>query len=162
MRALSIYLLFVGIPLLGVLAVLHFGQRIRPLTSVAGTWTIEADFGPVAISPCASLVTTIKQPALSITQSGRQLVFRLTNDEKTTFDGEFGGTTLTGGIPISEKEAESLPCGGPNGVYLKAEMNSDTKPVQLDGQLVIAGCRCSPLPFKATRQQPVETNGVRR
>jgi hypothetical protein len=162
MRGLLIYLLLVGAPLIGVLTVLHVGRDIRPVTSVAGAWVIESDFAPLTNTPCAKLVTTIKQPALNITQSGRQLVLRLNTEEKTTFDGEVKGTTLEGGRSPSGASAEGGLCGGEGGVYLKAEVKKEgMEALRLSGQLIIAGCKgCSPLVFNAVRQRPMKADSA--
>src|SRR5215213_6532534 len=138
MKRMGIYLLMVGTPLLGVLVVLHLGQRIQPTPSVAGAWTMQADFAPLASSPCAELAATLKQPALFITQSGMYLQLRLNNREQTTIDGQLRGTTLSAGVPPSEFEVAGSPCRGKNAVNLTAELNKERR--ELNGQLRIAGC----------------------
>lgn len=163
MRALLVYLLLVGAPVLGVLTVLHIGRDVRPLTSVAGAWILESDFAPVTNSPCAKLVTTIKQPALNITQSGRQLVLRLNNEEKTTFDGEVQETPAGGGMALFASAKEASLCTEPGGFYLKAEVKKEgVEPIKLTGRLIIPGCNgCSPVVFNAIRQQPIKADGAR-
>lgn len=158
MRAILIYLLTVGTPLLGVFGVLHVGRDIRPTTSLAGEWDLEADFAPLAGSPCAKLVTTIKQPALNIAQSGRRLILRLNNEMKTTLRGEFQGAALEGGTRPSGPLTGDVSCTGPGAAYLEAEVkNDEARPGNLTGRLMIAGCPgCPPVIFKAIRQQPVK------
>ncbi|HKG97794.1 MAG TPA: hypothetical protein VKA97_08265 [Pyrinomonadaceae bacterium] len=149
MKRMGIYLLMVGTPLLGVLVVLHFGQRIPPTPSVAGAWTMQADFASLSSSPCAELVRRIEQPALLITQSGMYLQLRLNNREQTTIDGQLRGTTLSAGVAPSEFGVAEWPCGK-NAVNLTAELNKETR--ELNGQLRIAGCAtCAPATFEASR-----------
>jgi len=149
MRNIRIYVLMVGTPLLGVALVLHLGQRMRALSSVGGAWTIEINSAPLSSSPCAELLTTIKQPALNISQSGMNLLLRLNNREQTTIQGQLRGTTLS----TSELQTASA-CNGKNALSLTAQL---TKVIsgqpQLDGELRIAGCEeCAPVVFKAFRQ----------
>src|SRR5215208_309579 len=150
MKRIGIYLSMVGTPLLGVLVVLHFGQRIPPTPSVAGAWIMQADFASLSSSPCAELVRRIEQPALLITQSGMYLQLRLNNREQTTIDGQLRGTTLSAGVAPSEFEVAGSPCRGKNAVNLTAELNEERR--ELNGRLRIAGCdMCAPVTFKAIR-----------
>jgi hypothetical protein len=118
------------------------------------------DFAPLTSSPCAELITTIKQPALNITQSGGQLILRLNNETKTTLYGELRGRTLEAGVQPSGSLVEDVSCTGPRAVYLEAEVKKDeVEPVKLTGRLMIAGCQgCPPLIFNAIRLQPVKAN----
>lgn len=163
MRTVRIYLLLVGGPLLGVIVVLHLGSSLQTQTCVAGMWNIEANFSGFESSPCAKLLTTIKQPALRIRQSGTQLLLRLNNDEQTTITGRLWGTNLIAGIPFAERTTAELSCSGSNAVYLSAEVHKEmSEPLQLSGQLRIAGCQgCSSLTFKAKREATVKTIDMR-
>jgi hypothetical protein len=60
------YLLLVGVPVLGLLAILEAGRGIPAPLSIAGDWTLE--FDPAA--QCATGPTGLRQPALNISQSG--------------------------------------------------------------------------------------------
>jgi len=151
MRNIRIYVLMVGTPLLGVALVLYLGQRIRPQSYVGGAWNLELDAVALSSSPCAELLTTLKQPALNISQSGRHLLVRLNNRAETTVEGQIRGTTLRAG-PTSGFEPGST-CDGKNSVNLVGELNKTTPlQVQLNGELQIAGCAaCAPVAFKAIR-----------
>jgi len=151
MRNVRIYIFLVGTPLLGMTLVLCLGQRIRPQPYVGGAWNLEMDAVALSSSPCAELLTPLKQPALNISQSGRYLLVRLNNRAETTIEGQIRGTTLRAG-PISGFEAGST-CDGKNAVNVIAELNKTTPgQAQLNGELQIAGCaRCATVPFKAIR-----------
>ncbi len=148
MRNLRIYVLMVGTPLFGVALVLYLGQRIQPQSYIGGAWNLEIDSTALSSSPCAELLTTLKQPALNISQSGRHLLLRLNNRAETTVEGQIRGITVRAG-PTSVFEAGS-PCNGKNAVNLTAELNKATP--ELNGELQIAGCAgCAPVAFKAIR-----------
>jgi hypothetical protein len=42
LKSAALYLLMVGVPLLGLVAILHWGESITPPPHVGGAWTIEA------------------------------------------------------------------------------------------------------------------------
>ena len=151
MRNVRIYMLMVGTPLLGVALVLYLGQRIQPQSYIGGAWNVEIDAAALSSSPCAELLTTLKQPALNISQSGRYLLVRLNNRAATTVEGQISGITLRAG-PTSGFEAGST-CDGKNAIKFTAELNKAMPgQVQLNGELQIAGCAgCAPLAFKAIR-----------
>ena len=71
MRHLISYLLFVGIPLAGLLGVLRVGQRIPAPRAVHGAWAVQ----PMAASGrvCTRYLLSDADSTLTITQSGRQL-----------------------------------------------------------------------------------------
>ena len=147
-RNVCTYILMVGTPLLGVALVLYLGQRIQPESYIGGAWNIEIDATALRNSPCAELLTTLKQPALNISQSGRYLLVRLNNRAETSVEGQLRGTTLRAG-PAAGFEAGSI-CDGKNAINFTAELNKATP--ELNGELQVAGCAgCASIAFKAIR-----------
>jgi len=151
MRNVRIYVLMVGTPLVGVALVLYLGQHLQPQSYIGGAWNVEIDAAALSSSPCAELLTTLNQPALNISQSGRYLLVRLNNRAATTVEGQISGTTIRAGQE-SGFEARST-CNGKNAIEFTAGL-SKAMPgqVQLNGELRLAGCAgCAPVAFKAIR-----------
>jgi hypothetical protein len=121
------YLLLVGVPVLGLLGILEAGRGISAPLSIGGDWAIELD--PAA--RCANSPAGLRQPALSISQSGTQALITLNDGHATTLDATVQGATLAAGsltAAISGKPGERV---------LEGTMNFDG---------------CAPVTFRAVRQ----------
>jgi hypothetical protein len=130
-----LYVLFVGIPLLGLLAVLHAGRGLVPPTSVGGRWRVDAGLLPATPSTCApgeSSGPTI----LEITQSGPHLGVELR---------EPGGIALRGKVVGHRVTARAAA------LDLVAEVDRLSKPETLIGTVDLARCTRQ-LPFRAVRE----------
>lgn len=82
MKALVQYVLLVGIPILGVLGVLHLGQGLSAPHAVSGLWDITpSDSGQAASVTCScpTVTDTLATQTLTVEQSGPKLVLELGN-----------------------------------------------------------------------------------
>jgi hypothetical protein len=138
MHLLTVYFLFVGLPMLGIVGLLEAGRSLRAPRSVAGRWEIRSDLSPLAHTPCADLVKSVRQPALTITQSGSMLSIVLNNESATTLNGRIDQNIVTADF------GESL-CS------LNAELRNQPQRTTLTG-VVSAKCRgCAPVAFEGIR-----------
>lgn len=123
------YLLSVGVPVLGLLAILATGRGIAAPLSISGDWTLE--FDPAA--DCANGPAGLRQPALSISQSGTEALITVNDGRATTLEGTIDGATLA---------AKSLTA------TIAGKFGERT----LEGKMSFDGC--APVAFRATRQVP--------
>ena len=110
--------------MLGLLGILEAGRGIAAPLSVGGEWNVELE----AHSGCAA---TLRQPALSISQSGPDALITLNDAHAIVLNGKIDGATLTAGsltATIAGAKAQRT---------LEGKMN-------LDG--------CGPVAFRALRQ----------
>src|ERR1700735_2717822 len=84
------YVLFVGVPLLILIGTLRAGAGLSAPPAVAGDWTIES-----TANKCGRPLADASQPALSIYQTGSNLLIAFNDPWKTTLAGklEDGGVT---------------------------------------------------------------------
>src|SRR3954469_23378219 len=87
------YLCLVGVPLLGVLGVLRAGQRLAAPVAVNGTWTVQADLSGLGGTACTQLLAEVRQPFLSVAQSGGHLVLTFNNAQRTAITGTLDDAT---------------------------------------------------------------------
>jgi hypothetical protein len=146
------YVGLVGIPLLGLMGILHAGQRLRAPIALGGNWNVEADFSPWSGKPCGGLLGAGKQPLLAISQSGERLLLTLNNPEETVLAGSIRGTALSAG-----PDEASAPAGGQctagQAIDMAGEVSQDGEGRALTGVFRLNGCQeCAPVSFHAVRQ----------
>lgn len=73
------YVLFVGVPLLILIGTLRAGADLSAPPAVSGDWTVEP-----APNKCAESLANASQPALSIYQTGSNLLIAFNDPRKTT------------------------------------------------------------------------------
>jgi hypothetical protein len=159
-RLAAAYVFLVGLPLLGLLGVLRAGTHLTAPVEVRGNWTVEADFNSWRGIPCGALLADAQQPLLNVAQSGKNLIVRLNNPEKTLLAGSIDGANLTA-TPPGEREgtegtAESkADCPDPQSLHLQAAASKQGQQKALTGTFSLDGCaNCPPVAFRAIRQVP--------
>jgi hypothetical protein len=156
------YILFVGVPAVGLLAIVRAGQRLTPPISVGGAWNVNANFNSLGSAACAELLNGIKQPFFTISQSGGDLVFTLNDTGKSAVAGTLQGATLAMGTDQPGASASaSGGCGDPQNVYLSGMISKQGDQRELTGTLGVSDCaQCVAIPFRAVRQA-AEAGGAR-
>jgi hypothetical protein len=146
-----VYLLLVGVPLLGVIAVLHLGRAITPTMSVGGRWRIDAQGQLAPALACATDSPGNEPVPMDISQSGRELSFVL---------GERPGLALRGKIARSAVVASSRGGSTPS-AHLRAEIDRRVKPATMVGTVDLGDCpdggTAGAIPFRATREASSRT-----
>ena len=147
------YVFLVGVPLLGLLAILRAGEHLTPPQSLGGAWNLEADFTSLANKACRDLLLNVKQPFLSISQSGPSVTLTLNNAQRTTLAGTLQNASIAAGPELSSGANPSGDCLDPRSIRLRADIGKEAGQRILIGTLSIAGCPgCAPIPFRAQRQ----------
>lgn len=120
-------------PVLGLFGILEAGRSIPAPPAISGDWTLQ--FDPAA--QCVSGPAGLRQPALSISQSGTQALITVNDGHATTLEATIDGATLTAKSPAA---AISASIAGKPGART------------LEGTLHFDGC--PPVAFRAVRQAP--------
>jgi hypothetical protein len=148
----------VGLPLLGLVAVLKSGRGLAAPYSVDGAWKIDSSVDRSSASACGNLLSSITSAPLSISQSGKTLVVTLSGGTKTTA-GTLEGKALKAQF-VAAGNSGTADCGD-GGLTLTATLDPQAEPRVLRGTLAVAGCAsCVPLEFRAVRQ-PKSPGGTR-
>lgn len=136
MRTVLTYLFLVGVPFLGVLAVLHAGQRLEAPPSMAGTWRV------VDGETCGLRAGDV----FRVVQSGRYVVVALQG--RPDLEGTYHGGEMRA---VGGARAASAPgCAG-------GQFEFVVRPVQgvvprLEGTGGVVGCAgCPPRPIVAVQ-----------
>jgi len=126
-------MMLVGVPVLGLFGILEAGRSLAAPPSVSGDWTVEFD----SAANCAGLAR-LRQPALTISQSGTEARITLNDGRATTLEASINESSLT---------AKSLTAA----ITGKAAQRVLEGKVELDG--------CGPVAFRAVRQAPAKKRG---
>jgi hypothetical protein len=149
------YILLVGLPVVGLVAVLKTGRTLKAPISVDGSWQFHADQVQLAALPCAKVLADA-DTALVISQSGKNFTLGISNDTKSTGSGVLEGTDLRASLSPSDEWSTQAACGGRHELSLIATVDPDDDPRSLVGKLTVKNCpSCEPVNFRATRQAPI-------
>ncbi|HEV2379316.1 MAG TPA: hypothetical protein VG206_05920 [Terriglobia bacterium] len=155
------YVCLVGVPLTGLLSILRVGQRLSAPASVAGAWYVDSSLDTLPGDSCRHLLASVKQPFLSISQSGANLVFSLNNSQKTVLSGTIRGAALTMSADRSATSGPTGACTNPQAIRLDAAVDTQGGQAVLVGTLGIDGCPdCKPVQFHAVRQTTPAKEGL--
>jgi hypothetical protein len=148
-RHLIAYLLFVGIPLSGLLGVLRLGQAIRAPQAVHGVYAVTR---LESADPCQTFLLS-GDSSLTLAQSGRQITATLGRAGGVTLRGTVSGSelTLAGALPPGAAPSRA---GCPAGDTVRITGLARRAPDQgrLDATLRFTRCAdCPPAGFSATR-----------
>lgn len=119
------YVFLVGLPLLGLVLILHAGSRLTAPLAVRGDWVADADLSSWRDAPCAQLLTETRQPVLRIAQSASDLTVTLNNPGKTVLTGTIEGKKVDASVPCEQEEGGGSPklspgYPGPPSLHLQA------------------------------------------
>lgn len=132
MKSLLLYLGLVGLPLAGLLGILHLGSRLEAPPAVGGAWAVTA-------APGAALPDT-----LHLSQSGVHL-------SVTAGGARLGGRI--GGHAVSAASA-----AGEEACAASLEARVDTAAGRMAGTLALPP-RCERVSFEALRRPPAKRGG---
>lgn len=153
------YIFLVGLPLLGLVAVLKGGRTLTAPFSVDGSWKVESSHP--ASSSCSDFISATDTP-ISISQSGPSLVIAL-NGGLRTASGTLKGKVITAqfaGTATNGREKSSTGCGD-GSLVLNAALDPLTEPRTIQGTFSAPDCvLCVPIEFHAIRQ-PKMPGGTR-
>ena len=146
------YIFLVGIPLLGLAAVLKSGRAIAAPVSVDGVWKMEAPANSVSALPCGNSLALLSNGPIVISQSGKVLVLTLNHGSKATVPGAIEGNTIRASIAPGNLSSDA-GCDGDRTFSLTATLNLKSDPRTMSGTLTMDGCpSCMPIEFHGSRQ----------
>jgi hypothetical protein len=157
-RHLLAYLLFVGLPLTGLLGVLRLGQGIRAPQAVHGSYAVTRLESP---DPCQAWLLG-GDSSLTMTQSGQQVTATLSPTAAVVLRGTVSGSTLTlaGVVPPGAVPARA-GCPAGDTVRITGLARRAPNHGRLDGTLGFSHCGgCPPVEFTAVRQPHPRGRGV--
>jgi hypothetical protein len=131
-KTITYYLLFVGLPLLGVVGALWSGRSLAAPASVGGAWALLIPEQPAL--KCQAFAGWKGEMQMVISQSGPNLLVIFGDPAHAALTGILSGLSIT---------AENI--GIPQ-LQLAAEVDREADPHQLSGSLQVAGC-APPLDF---------------
>ncbi len=146
MKAIRDYLILVGVPILGVIILLHLGQGLQAPASIGGLWVAPELSGSLQGLTCGRELNLGDYPFLTISQSGPHLRIILGDSDLTAMSGTLDGLALTAD--------ESAPADDALALRLEATVDREAEPDVLSGRLLVENCPDS-FPFTALRQPPV-------
>ena len=151
MRSLFSYVLFVGLPLAGLLGVLRIGQGIEAPLAVHGAWAVQPMAAPGRV--CTRYLLFGADSSLTIAQSGRELTATLGPSGEVALRGALDGDELAlegviqpGAIP------RYVACTVGDTVRLEAQVSSAAPLRELEADLWFSACAdCGPTAFTVAR-----------
>jgi hypothetical protein len=149
------YILLVGLPIVGLLAVLKSGHTLKAPISVDGVWHLQVDAASLATLPCGKTLADNPEAELAISQSGKNFTLTVANEPKSASSGIIEGTTVNATIAPSPDWSAQAGCGGDHGLTLLATVDANASPRTMSGHISASHCpSCSAIEFQAVRQNP--------
>lgn len=136
MRSILLYLAMVGLPLLGLLAILEAGERIVPPRSIGGAWRLEEPLDPAAL-PCGETGRAGGTAELRVSQSGPRAEVGLGHPLPRVIPVTLRGDTLAGAAAFPPHARCSAA-----GVVFRARLEPDRD--RMRGTLSWTGCAACP------------------
>jgi hypothetical protein len=160
MRHLLSYLVFVGIPLGGLLGVLRLGQRVVAPIAVHGSYAV-LPMAPSGMA-CQAYLLGRGDSTVMLYQSGRQVTLKLGPSADVTLRGALIGTDLAlEGVIEPGTTPRHVACPAGDTIRVTARVHRDGPLKRLQATLSAPGCvECSPVSFVAAR--PRQYQGRRR
>ncbi|MCC6642500.1 MAG: hypothetical protein IT386_15175 [Deltaproteobacteria bacterium] len=150
MKIVLLYLVLVGLPVLGVVGILRLGGRLGAPPDIGGVWRAEIAPAAQLVPPCVELAPDA--PAFDVEQSGVHADVTLNDPARTRLEAILRGTRLWGraaSLPMLGTARAACPQAP---LELAADFIMDGRVAQLAGQLWAGGCAaCAPVSFRAER-----------
>jgi len=135
MRFVLLYAALVGLPLLGILAILRAGQNLTPPRAVAGVWKIESSLSAPQAGACLAAWNESDRPQMVVSQSGPHLQVILQGHSDLLMRGSIQGDTVI----LTAMEAPDLPDVPARVLRVDAILDDSPAPRRLVGWLN-SGC----------------------
>ncbi|HMG74276.1 MAG TPA: hypothetical protein VK582_12310 [Pyrinomonadaceae bacterium] len=135
MKPILLYLILVGLPILGIFGLLRAGQKLSAPISLSGTWSTQLDLESL---PCSSVRDPRIHPGLttlSITQSGPHVFLTFDNIRKTTLTGNVQDLMIYASFIPEGADQASTSGSVPTAIYFHGTVDRQTAPNRLLGVL---------------------------
>jgi hypothetical protein len=155
------YILLVGLPIVGLVAVIKSGRGLTAPISVDGLWRIQVDPESLASLPCGKAIAENPETTLAISQSGKNFTLSLANGPRSTSSGTIDSAAVKASIAPAPDWSAQAGCGASQGLTLVATVDAKADPRTLAGHLSANNCpTCGVVPFHAVRQNPPVKRGL--
>jgi hypothetical protein len=151
MRSLFSYLLFVGVPLAGLLGVLRLGQGLEAPLAVHGAWAVQPM--PALGRVCTRYLLSQSDSSLTISQSGRELTAALGARREVALRGALEGNAFAlEGVIQPGATPRHVACTVGDTVRLEGRVSSAAPLRELEARLWFSACGdCGPTEFRVAR-----------
>jgi len=152
-RFIAGYLLFVGMPVAGLVACIKYGNALKAPVSMDGLWHVRSGSMRLADLPCMAEAVAAREPAVSVSQSGKFLSLSATSGPKIALTGTIEERTITLSAASPAIGFQGTGCEPYRHFNITATLGPGSQPKSLAGILSADGCAsCAPVPFEAVRQ----------
>jgi hypothetical protein len=160
MRSLFSYLLFVGVPLAGLLGVLKVGQGLEAPLAVHGAWAVQPMPAPTRV--CTRYLLFGADSSLTISQSGRELTAVLGPAHDVALRGALYRDELTlEGVVQPAATPRHVACTVGDTVRLEGRVSSAAPLRELEARLWFSACAdCGPTEFRVARPNAYHKRGL--
>ncbi len=153
MKLLITYLTLVGLPVLGVLGVLHVGRGLTSPVSVSGSWNVEVSRQLSGYSSCEDVLRQSQPLVLTISQSGPHVFLSFDNNKKIKLAGAIESTSVNASSLHLSARTVWDDRNSPDAMRLYATFDREAGAGRLVGSLNFNKCPGAPeMTFIATRQ----------
>jgi hypothetical protein len=151
MRSLFSYLLFVGVPLMGLLGVLRWGQGLEAPLAVHGAWAVQPM--PATGRVCTRYLLSDADSTLTISQSGRELTAALGPGHEVALRGSLTGDEVAlEGVIQPGATPRFVACTVGDTVRLVGRVSTAGQFRELEAGIWFSECAdCGPIEFTAAR-----------
>jgi hypothetical protein len=154
------YVLLVGLPIVGLAAVLKSGRALTAPLSVDGIWKLQADPAQLSHLTCGGLVAVANDTTLAVSQSGKNFSFTLASLPQATGAGTLEGTTFKASLTSSGARHNESDCLSVHDLALEATIDPNASPKAMIGMLSLSDCpSCGSARFHAVKQTPPAGGG---
>jgi hypothetical protein len=153
------YLILVGVPIVGLAAILRAGRTLAAPVSVAGVWKVDGHANAAAFDtlPCVGRFLP-GSTSLSIMQSGRNLTLSFNDGSKVTAFGSglIDRRAIKGSLAANQYPEHEIACRSERRVMLSAIVDGESLHRSMSGTMAVDGCSsCLPVEFRAVRTSSV-------
>jgi hypothetical protein len=155
MKAILLYMILVGVPVLGILGLLRVGQRVSAPISLVGKWSAQlTPPNPQDLAGDDSLLRP-GSTSLRISQSGSHLLLSFGDGQNTTFVGNIQDMTINAGL-VRKGDTGPDRSDRTTAAKLNARVDRQTDPDRLVGIVIFDyGSISTEVLLTATRQNGV-------
>ena len=157
MKSIFLYLVLVGLPVLGTVGLLQIGQRLAAPISVAGTWSAQFTLPGSSDSSDGDAILCSDPTVFTILQSGPNVYLAFDDAHRTKLAGSVDQLTIS--ASFLSREAQGNRNGAARAstsISFRASANRQTEPDRLTGILAFDdGSKRAEVPFIAVRKSEV-------
>jgi hypothetical protein len=155
------YLLFVGLPVAGLVACLKYGHALRAPASMDGLWRVRSGSAQPVHLPCLAEGAAARESSISVSQSGKFISLSTSSGPEVTATGTIAGRTVTLSAASPAIGLQGPGCEPYRHLNITATLGPGDRPKSLAGTLSADGCAvCAPVSFEADRLAQSGDGGI--